>query len=168
MKKHSARLFCAICATSFLTTAATAVRINIGDGGDLNVSVLASDRHRIALEFTVGGFDKTDVTINGRIFSRISLPGEGVSLEPGLPELPLVARSVIIPDDRDIRLRVVTAEYADLAGIDVVPSKGNLLRTVNPDDVPFAFGPYRPKTTSRTPAHIVDACRRRLRSCNHA
>jgi len=142
MKKLGVLLFLALCPLFALVPEAWGVWINVGDNAGVDVQVLESSPQRIALQFTVGGFDKSDVLIDGQTYSKIGLPGEGLHLEEGLPELPSIARSVIIPDDRQMQLRVVSSEFVDLPGIDVVPSKGDLPRTVDPDQVPYRFDSF--------------------------
>ncbi|MBD3334409.1 MAG: hypothetical protein GF355_02740, partial [Candidatus Eisenbacteria bacterium] len=60
-------------------------------------------------------------------------------LEEGLAELPHVCRSVIIPDQAAMEASVLSADVETFAGLPVIPSKGNLLRTVDPADVPYRF-----------------------------
>jgi hypothetical protein len=141
MRRIAFVLMAALCAALAGGTGAHASWTQVGDGNGVSVSVLESSPARIALEFNVSGFEREDVTIDGRACARIRLPGEAISLDEGMPELPLIARSVIIPDTRLMNLRVISSDYVDLPGIVPVPSKGNLLRTVNPDDVPYVFGP---------------------------
>jgi len=124
--------------------AASAAWISTGgvDGERAVVRMLDSAEERMLIEVTVPGFDATPVVIDGRTYYQIQLPGEGNLLEAGMPELPHVARSVIIPDAAGMRARVVEADVVELSGMPVVPSKGNLLRTVDPADVPYTFGAH--------------------------
>lgn len=128
-------LLCILCSVSI----AAAAWVDLGGGGGVSVAVIESTPARIALEFKVDGFDQQDLMIQGQAFSLISLPGEAQRLRKGWPELPVIARSVIIPDDRRMELRVTDIEYTDLQGITPAPSKGDLPRTVDPAQVPFTF-----------------------------
>ena len=139
MRKMSIRSLLVLAAVVALATSASAAWVKVGDVEGTDVSVVDNSAQRIALEFRVGGFEQTDVLINGRIYAKITLPGEGVSLDRTLPELPVVARSVIIPDDRMMELRVVESEWVDLPGITPIPSKGDLTRDVDPASVPWEF-----------------------------
>jgi hypothetical protein len=93
----------------------------------------------IRIEYDIEGYYTSPVSVGTQTFQAIGLPEEAHLLNAGLPELPLVARSVIIPDDAEMNVRVVSADYVDFANVDVVPSKGNLLRTVDPARVPYTF-----------------------------
>jgi len=109
-------------------------------GGVVDVQVSELPGDVIRLEYTLTGFTLDPVQIEGRTYQRVILGDEGHLLEAGLPELPTIARSVIIPDNAEMEVRVVSATYRDFESIDVAPSKGNLLRTEDPVAVPFRFG----------------------------
>ena len=106
----------------------------------LAVRVLESGGGRTVLEYTVGGYDRVPVLIGGETYYQIRLGEEGMLLETGLPELPTVGRSVIVPDNAEMAVRVLESTWVEEAGVRVVPSKGNLLRTVDPATVPYEFG----------------------------
>ncbi|MDY0279422.1 MAG: C25 family cysteine peptidase [Salinivirgaceae bacterium] len=61
-------------------------------------------------------------------------------LNSGDPDLFYLAKSIVIPDMGSMVVEVIPGEYQEIMDIDIAPSKGNLLRTVNPDDVPFVKG----------------------------
>jgi len=105
---------------------------------DVQVSELPGDI--IRLEYQLSGFTLDPIEIGGQTYHRVTVGGEGRLLEAGLPELPTIARSVIIPDNAEMEVRVVSATYQEFEGIDVAPSKGNLLRNEDPALIPFSFG----------------------------
>jgi len=88
---------------------------------------------------TLNDYRTTEVMIDGRKYIKISIPGESNTMERGKPDLPRVCRSIIIPDDTRMGVKILNVEYEDIYNILIVPSKGNLPRTVNPDDVPYRF-----------------------------
>ena len=125
----------------FLGTSVFAERIDLGKGNDqVSVSVQQSDNIRTVLHFETGAFEKTPVDINGQRYFLLSSAGENVTLNEGEPALPRICRSIIIPDDARMQINVLESEYVDFPNTPVAPSKGDLLRTVNPDDVPYTFG----------------------------
>jgi hypothetical protein len=142
MKNITAGLLLVICAVLFTASPASAAWVSVGGDQGATVTVLESTPQHIILECEVGGFEQQDFVIDGRTYAKISLPGEAERLDRGLPELPVVARSVIIPDNRRMDLRVTAIEYVDLHGITPIPSKGNLLRTVDPAQIPFSFDAF--------------------------
>ncbi|MFH1841869.1 MAG: C25 family cysteine peptidase [bacterium] len=132
-------------------------------GGDpAVVRVLESDGQRTLLEITVGGFEADPVDIDGKTYYRILLDREGMAQDLGFPALPNVRRSIIIPDDMEMAVTVIASEYVDYTDLPVAPSKGNLLRSVNPDKVPYTFdrfyqtsGTYPRDIVETDPPHII-------------
>jgi len=86
-------------------------------------------------------FDSEPVLIGNETWVRLSIPGEGEIQLAGAPGLPRVCRSVVIPDDADVAVRVVGARHHDLPGVKVAPSRGPIPRTQDKAGVPYRFGP---------------------------
>ena len=130
--------------TSFLVAWAVllAVPVVAGMGGPaapIDVRVVQNTADRLVLDYTFSDPVITAVDIDGAKFDVFAYPGEPLSLEAGAPATPMICRSVIIPDDGRMAVTVTAAEYYEVAA-DVAPSKGNLLRTVDPAQVPYPFG----------------------------
>jgi hypothetical protein len=61
-------------------------------------------------------------------------------LEKGSPDLPKYSESLIIPDKALMKYEILDARYTEYTHVSIAPSKGNLLRNVNPDDVAYEYG----------------------------
>ena len=107
---------------------------------DLRVTVDETSYLRTVVRFEIGAFEKETIEIDGENYNLISCAKEGVIHIEGEPELPRLCRSIIIPDDAKVTLKVLSAEYIDFPIMPTAPSKGNLKRTVNPADIPYTFG----------------------------
>jgi len=94
------------------------------------------------IEFTIPGFYLDTVTINGKSYSRVNIPGVTNYMKKGYPQLPRIAKSIIIPDEKEIKLRIVREEVERVKVPPVMPSKGNILRSVSPSSVPYAFSDF--------------------------
>lgn len=127
---------CALAAVGLLTSGALAF-----GSEPVSVQVLENSATRIVLEYDFAGFTTRPVLIAGKKYEEIALGSESLLKQAGAPALPNVCRSVVIPDDAEMALNVLASEHYDLTDIDVPPSKGFILRTVNPADVPYSFGP---------------------------
>lgn len=68
------------------------------------------------------------------------VPKTGSFLIAGVPDLPYLTQSIVIPDFGSAEIEILKGNYREIKDIDIAPSKGNLLRTVNPDDVPYVKG----------------------------
>jgi hypothetical protein len=92
------------------------------------------------IHYSLGAFSTMSVMINGKQYQQIALGNEPSSLIAGAPDLPSISRSIIIPKDTTMSVRVIDSSYEEYTNILVAPSKGNLPRTINPADVPYEFG----------------------------
>ncbi|MDZ4183190.1 MAG: C25 family cysteine peptidase, partial [Candidatus Cloacimonadaceae bacterium] len=68
----------------------------------------------------------------------IELPGEGITQDKGLPQLPVFNRSIIIGNTSLMKLQVYDVEYTDVA-MPVAPSKGVITRDIDPATVAYTF-----------------------------
>ncbi|MBD3232663.1 MAG: hypothetical protein GF315_02955, partial [candidate division Zixibacteria bacterium] len=124
-----------------LTTMAAAEQVQVQPlAEDVMVTVEESNPSRIVVRFDIGAFDKRAVDINGDTYYRIKCAREGVMSNKGEPALPHINRSVIIPDNAKMAVKVLSSEYKDYPSTPIAPSKGNLKRNVNPEDIPYEFG----------------------------
>jgi hypothetical protein len=106
----------------------------------LNAQVLQNTSEGIVVRFEFGEFSQSAVNIDGMAYTKLLMPRMAMVLDEGAPDLPYAGRSIIIPLDAEMGLRVVAAEYYEIQDILVAPSKGNLLRSVDPATVPYTFG----------------------------
>jgi len=52
-----------------------------------------------------------------------------------------ITTSLIIPDNANMEVEIVEAEYKEYTNILIAPSKGNFTRDIDPSTVPYEFGP---------------------------
>ena len=97
---------------------------------------MSSSQQSIKLSFELPGyfFEKTDAG------SKITFPGGVSILEKGSPDLPIITRSIQIPDLAKMELKVLSSNFIDLPIDDIIPSKGNLTRDINIQNVPYEKG----------------------------
>ena len=134
----------ALVAIMLLTLSATAAEIvTLGGGAEaVTATVMESSDYRTVIEYELGSFTKSPVVIGGETYYSVSLDGEPHSAERGLPELPLIARSIIIPDAAAMEVRVLGSTYVDFEDVAVAPSKGTILRTTDPATVAHTFDSF--------------------------
>ncbi len=94
------------------------------------------------IEFNIPGFYLDTVVVDGKSYSRVRMPGVNDYIKKGYPELPRIAKSVIVPDDKEIKLGIIEEEVERVKALPVIPSKGNILRTVSPSSVPYTFSDF--------------------------
>ncbi|MDH7517620.1 MAG: C25 family cysteine peptidase [Candidatus Thermoplasmatota archaeon] len=105
----------------------------------IKIQVLTNG-YPVEIRYTINSFNKIPVKIDDKEYLRILINKESNILVKGEPDLPNICRSIIIPDTAQMKIKVKSYLYKDYENILVAPSKGNLPRTVNPDDLPYEFG----------------------------
>ena len=106
-----------------------------------DVQVAQQSENLTRLDITLSGVDTRTVAIEGTDYSQVRIPGHWFTLDQGAPELPFITSSLIIPNAGTPAVRVIESTWRDISTNAAVPSKGDLLRTVDPATVPYTFGP---------------------------
>ena len=103
------------------------------------VVLVSSTISQTVLKMTVNGFIKTEVTTPKGNAYFISANGTTPVLESGNPDLPKIAASIIIPDADEMATEVTASSFVDYTHIEIAPSKGDFLRTIEPSTVPYTY-----------------------------
>ncbi len=138
MEETMKRMFLLLTLLMALGMALNAEQITVANQPN-QIRLTQSTPGNMVLELTLGQFNAEPVKINGATWHELSLKKEGITLEAGYPQLPILARSVIIPNTARMELNLLASEYVEMQ-LPVAPSKGNLTRDLNPADVPYSFG----------------------------
>lgn len=123
-----------------LGLALNAEQVIVGDYPN-DISLLQDSPGEIVLEMTLGDFEREAIVIDGNTYYQPSLPKSGLTLIEGLPQVPILASSVIIPGTANMQLQIIDSEYIELP-MPIAPSKGNLTRNIDPASVPFTFADF--------------------------
>jgi hypothetical protein len=94
----------------------------------------------IEISYEIGGYDKIMIDIDGTKYYKIIFDEESNILKRGSPDLPDICRSIIIPDDAKMSYEIIEYEYYDINNILIASSKGEISKTLNPEDIPYEFG----------------------------
>ena len=132
MKKY---LFLIALFLSHILVFADEVTIN---SSEFEVKILSSNDQSTLIEYTIGKFEKIPVNINGETYYLISLLNEGIIFKHGVPALPKITRSFIIPDNAGVEVKVTDSEFVEYQ-MQIAPSKGLLDCNTNPDNIPYEF-----------------------------
>ena len=104
------------------------------------VTSVSSNGDETVLKFKVTDYDYKKVTTPKGNAIELVVPDTGKILKAGAPDLPRMAASIIIPDKAKMKVEVIGTKFIEIKNVNIAPSKGNLLRTVDPKDVPYKFG----------------------------
>ena len=91
------------------------------------------------IKISLDGYYSNDIDLNGETATKIFIDGGASILKEGFPDLPNISRSIIIPDDKNMDIEVISSNYIEYENINIAPSKGNLSRLINPENVPYFF-----------------------------
>lgn len=105
-----------------------------------NIKLLSTSDGITTIRFTPSGPKFKNVTTQAGESQIVCIDKGSTMLIAGEPDLQKLTTSLIIPDQADMDISIVSSNYYNLNNIDIAPSKGNLKRNVNPDDVAFTYG----------------------------
>lgn len=105
------------------------------------VTVLDPTPGATRLRITPGDLQARAVDVGGAAAVELSLPAEGHVEIPGAPRVPRISRSVLVPGDAVLAVRVLSERHHDLPGVRVAPSRGAIPRTTDKQSVPYVEGP---------------------------
>jgi len=105
-----------------------------------SVEVLKTEGDRTVIRYTVNGYAADKISIEGKDYTVLqNLPRESMIEEAGYPRLPRINRSILLPDEGIMGFEIISSDYLEIKDIDIAPSKGPLLRSVDPSTVPYTF-----------------------------
>jgi hypothetical protein len=111
-------------------------------GSDFNGATLVSSTiDETVLTYEINSYDFKKVKTPRGNAKELVAPNTGTFLEKGAPALLKLSAAVIIPDEAKMHVEVIDSDFSEIRNIDIAPSKGNLLRTVDPETVPYEYGP---------------------------
>ena len=107
----------------------------------MDVRVIEDTGTAITLQYDFPAYKLNEIDVNGRLFQQPELEDENHMLQAGFPSLPDVSRAIVIPDTGQMKVEIVDSRWHDVTDIQIAPSKGNLIRNVDPATIPFTFAP---------------------------
>lgn len=130
----------AIMAFAFTQAEGQWVGINSDNPAPVSKQLISSDVQTSVVHFEMDGFFKKQVQTPRGAQYVLTADGATPILKKGAPNVAKMTASVIIPDQDRMQVEVTDAKYKEYTGIEVAPSKGNLYRNVDPDEVPYEYG----------------------------
>ena len=110
-------------------------------GQSYKTTLTASNESMVSITVDIPVFNTSEViTPRGEAYV-VSIPKTVSTTAAGEPNLPMIAIPVAIGDNALMHVEVTGSEYTDYEGMEIAPSKGNFPRSINPEDVPYTYGP---------------------------
>ena len=115
------------------------VAIKSDNPSTIQTTLVSSSESQITVNLQVPGFYASEVTTPRGEANIISVPRTVSTAAAGEPNLPMIAVPAIIGDMQHYSIRVIDAQYTDFQ-MEVAPSKGEISRQIDPEDVPYTYG----------------------------
>jgi hypothetical protein len=114
-----------------------------GNPGDpARIEVTSNSAYRQTLDFKLPGFILESLTVGGRKCSRVSVQDLNKVMEAGLPELPFLSVSLVVPTGGRTYFKIVEHETREIKMDPVEPSTGHLTRDIDPATVVPEFSDF--------------------------
>lgn len=101
-------------------------------------NVLEKQENALIVEFTLPAYQLFDFkSLNGEMHQKIMAREAVAILKKGFPEVLKFSTNVQMPNKGVSSINILSTSNVIKSNINLIPSKGNLYRNVNPDDIPF-------------------------------
>ena len=103
-------------------------------------TLVSSTENEIVVNVNLDGFYTNEVKTPEGLKVTVYVDDMPVELEAGAPQVSYDVIPVMIGDLAEMNVNVIKSSYVDFENVEVAPSKGNISRQINPDDVPYTYG----------------------------
>ncbi|NVO20946.1 MAG: T9SS type A sorting domain-containing protein [Bacteroidetes bacterium] len=138
MKKNLLLILAMIVMTNLFAGQWTSIRSQVPT--QARTELISSDISTSIIHFSLDGYFLNPVNTPHGTEYTVSVDNSTHILQKGAPDLPKLTASVIIPDMALMNLEVVSSSYTDFENVSIAPSKGNLMRDIDPSTIPFEYG----------------------------
>ena len=104
------------------------------------VLVVSSNENASVINYKINSYSLTKVRTQRGDEFVVNSPECTKLLKHGSPDLPKLVSSLIISDEAKMQVEILNSKFIEIENINIAPSKGNLLRTVDPSQVPYFYG----------------------------
>jgi len=132
-----------VIATLFITMNAMAQDLQIIVGNDYvekNSVIFVGESEFATIKFSLNELNLIDVeTDYGKMQKMVSADAPFI-IEAGNPELIYLSAAIIIPNTGSTEIQITYGEYVEFEKVEIAPSKGHILRNVDPSSIPYRKG----------------------------
>lgn len=104
---------------------------------EVTFTLIHSTAEEVVIRVDFPAYQTIPVEVNGVMMNKLQINGAYAIPDAGAPELLEAAVSLIIPDNCSPTAEIINSDCQLLTGFALAPSKGRLLRTVNPDSIAY-------------------------------
>ena len=107
-----------------------------------DVTYLRNDKGVAQLTFTVSEYHVSTVQKNGTTYSVVNFDNALRTQKRGWAELPYVSKTLLLSNDKNASLHIVSSRYVDIKlDAPVLPSRGTIYRNQKPETIPYVIDP---------------------------
>ena len=108
----------------------------------MSAELISSDIDNTKIKFTMDGFHLIAIDDKNSNNYIVKTENGASIMKSGYPDLQKFSKSIIIPDDAKMSINIISYKYHDYEDVNIAPSKGNLTRDINPDDIPLLYSDF--------------------------
>ena len=107
--------------------------------------ILTNTSNETIIDVQIGDINQKNIATPYGDAVKIALDKGTAILEKGAPDLPKLAFSIIVPNNKKSTIAVLENEFVEFKNIFVAPSKGKIYRNEQPDLIPFTMSAHYSK-----------------------
>ena len=116
--------------------------LNFFANNSYNIDLISQDNNSVLVEYKLNNYSLIDSKIINSIqHKKLLVEGGSPILNLGEPELLKFTSNIQLPETGVSNFTIVDLKYSTIENINIIPSKGNLYRNINPSLIPFSKGP---------------------------
>ncbi len=102
--------------------------------------VVSTNQNQTVIDIAIGEVKQLPVLTPTGNEIKVSVDKGTQLLQKGNPDLPKLAFSINIPNQKNSAVSVLESQFTEYTNISVAPSKGSFSRDINPSSLPFIYG----------------------------
>jgi len=110
-----------------------------------SIQVIADNESETTIHIELGDMQQRKVNTPLGEAVSISIPSGTPLLQKGCPNLPKLAFSVLLPNQKNATVAIVESRFTDYPNTHIAPSKGSFSRTIKPSSIPYVYDPVYTK-----------------------
>lgn len=88
------------------------------------ITLVSDDQNSTIIRIELSGFDLKNISSGGKTFQAVDLLSESFTTDPGLPEIPYLAKVLAIPDQASVTVEVLeTGKVSSFRDISLLPAR---------------------------------------------
>lgn len=127
-----------------LVLISTGLQASARQGNPIDITVNCDSLSRTEIHYQFGDFNVHYPVVNGEKHLALSINRESflMAVNAGHPQLPVVCRSIMIPDSSRMEVRLLESRYHEIYDIPkIIPWRGPIRRSVDPESVAYIQNP---------------------------